>query len=144
MRQSSRAESFQIAWDKLTQQATRLRAGLSRPRENDAAVTRTAQGKPVTDWSKAQAQSIQCQIQPHVGNIAWKPEGLTQDTTHILYCNMVCQSTGAGNVVPVDLVVGDRVVGPDGVKYRVVFVDNAAGMNHHYEVLLSTIFPEGV
>lgn len=140
MRQKSRTRDFCLPWAKLLHQAERQRVDPNDTTVDTTVVTRSPHGKPIADWTKGEKQFLTCQIQPWGGSISWKPEGLLQDTTHILFCNMVVASSSA---VLVDIKAGDRIVGPDAVIYRAVFVDNAAGVNHHYEVLLSSIFPSG-
>lgn len=79
-------------------------------------------GEQSDTWAKQ--TTIKGVIQPSTGNTARVDSGIMKTSSHTLYC-----------LVGANILAGDKVKYGDRF-YNVLFVGDAAGRNHHYEVPL--------
>ena len=82
-------------------------------------------------------QTIQANVQNHRGNTDERATGIGEHATHIMFCN---RTIAKGSSVATDLKVHDQII-CEGIHYRVLYVEEAAGWKHHYEAYMLTIDP---
>ncbi len=79
-------------------------------------------GEQSDTWTKQ--TTIKGVIQPSTGNVTRTDGGIMQTSSHMLYC-----------LVGANILAGDKVKYSNKF-YNVLFIGDAAGRNHHYEIPL--------
>ena len=82
------------------------------------------------------SQPIHCLIQPHRGTLKYEVEGVVQDVTEALYCNLFATP---GKSSRTDIRVLDTIVLASGQQRRVAFVADEGGQGDHLKVYLIAV-----
>lgn len=120
-----------LTWSDLNQTVTR-----KRPTDS---VGKYGQVRQTWDGAVA-SQQIRAVVQPHRGKQHADEEGVVQDVTDILYCNLW---TDPSKQTKTDIQEDDRIIDAAGVKYRVVYAFDEGGQGDHLKVLLTSQTPTG-
>ncbi len=74
---------------------------------------------------------LRCLIQPHRGSLKYEVEGVVQDVTEALSCNLVSQSGAA-----TDIQYLDTIIRANGTHRHAAFVADEGGQGDHLKVYL--------
>jgi hypothetical protein len=99
----------------------------------DVIVYRRQQSAAVNDYGEAsdtwvKTTTIKGLIQPKSGNVIREENGISVTSSHRLYC-----------LITSNIKAGDKVEDDKGNMYNALYVGDAAGQNHHWQIDLRLI-----